>query len=173
MSGIKRGDIYYIESIYSTGSERRSGRPAIVVSNDKCNESSSVVEVVYLTTQPKSDLPTHVSIRSTSRESIALCEQITSVAVERIGAYKGKVTPAEMTNLEIAMLVSLDLNVGGPVKEKVVEVVKEVKVPVEAKTPEPAASAETLAELASYKAKYEMLQMMYDNLLGRVMGVKA
>ena len=70
---IKRGDIWYIESGYSVGSEQRAGRPAIVV-------SSGTVEVVYLTTQPKRDLPTHVTISSLSRESTALCEQITSVS---------------------------------------------------------------------------------------------
>ena len=64
MSEIKRGDIWYIESGYNTvGSEQRPGRPAIVVSNDRNNEYSSTLEVVYLTTQPKHDLPTHVTIR--------------------------------------------------------------------------------------------------------------
>ena len=59
MSEIKRGDIWYIESGYITvGSEQRPGRPAIVVSNDRNNEYSSTLEVVYLTTQPKHDLPT-------------------------------------------------------------------------------------------------------------------
>ena len=75
MSEIERGDIWYMESGYNTvGSEQRPGRPAIVVSNDRNNEHSSTLEVVYLTTQPKHDLPTHVTIRSTNRESIALCE---------------------------------------------------------------------------------------------------
>ena len=75
---IKRGKIFYIEKMggYEVGSEQRSGRPAIVVSNDKCNAFSDVIEVVYLTTQPKSDLPTHIDIRSTQRASVALCEQI-------------------------------------------------------------------------------------------------
>lgn len=108
--GIKRGDIYYIESSYSTvGSEQRPGRPAIVVSNDKNNEHSSTLEVIYLTTQPKHDLPTHVTIRSTSRESIALCEQITSVAIERFGDYHGRVTEQELERIETAMLISLGL----------------------------------------------------------------
>ena len=33
---ITRGDIYYVDAIDSVGSEQRGGRPAIVVSNDKC-----------------------------------------------------------------------------------------------------------------------------------------
>lgn len=47
---IKRGDIWYIESGYSVGSEQRAGRPAIVVSNNRNNQYSGTVEVVYLTT---------------------------------------------------------------------------------------------------------------------------
>lgn len=106
---IKRGDIWYIESGYSTGSEQRPGRPAVVVSNDLNNVHSTTVEVVYLTTQPKRDLPTHATIHSMSRDSIAICEQITTVAVERIGNYRGCVTDAEMEDIEATMQVSLGL----------------------------------------------------------------
>lgn len=104
---IRRGDILYVESGYSTGSEQRPGRPAIVVSNNKNNEFSTTVEVVYLTTQPKRDLPTHVPIHSLNRESIAICEQITSVSTERIGSFRGCVTADEMRAIEAAMRVSL------------------------------------------------------------------
>ena len=166
--GFKRGDIYYVERSVFTGSEQASGRPAIIVSNEKNNEYSSTVEVVYLTTQPKKDLPTHVVIRSVAKESIAICEQITTVAVERIGSYKGHVTDTEMMNLEIAMLISLDMQVGA-VKEKVVEVpvekVKEVPVPL------PMGPDTGLMEkLAAANAKCEVLQAMYDSLLNRVIG---
>lgn len=106
---IRRGDILYVESGYSTGSEQRPGRPAIVVSNDKNNEYSPTVEVVYLTTQPKRDLPTHVLIHSLNRESIALCEQITAVSKERIGTYRGSVTADEMKAIESALRVSLGI----------------------------------------------------------------
>ena len=55
---MKRGEIYYIESTYrETGSEQRGGRPAVIVSNDKNNENSEVVEVVYMTTKPKKRPP--------------------------------------------------------------------------------------------------------------------
>lgn len=83
---MKRGEIYYIESTYrETGSEQRGGRPAVIVSNDKNNENSEVVEVVYMTTKPKNDLPTHVFIRSALSPSTVLCEQVNSVSVKRIG----------------------------------------------------------------------------------------
>lgn len=107
---IKRGNIYYISGGYmTTGSEQRPGRPAVVVSNDMNNKLSSTIQVVYLTTQPKTNLPTHVTITGLKRESIALCEQITAVATERIGDFCGKVTEQEMSQIEDAMLVSLGI----------------------------------------------------------------
>ncbi len=104
-----RGQIYYVYPGKATGSEQGGGRPAIIVSNDLCNEYSKVVEVVFLTTKQKVQLPTHVVINSARRRSIALCEQIESVDKTRIGNYMGKVTPDELNELEKAMLVSLQI----------------------------------------------------------------
>lgn len=123
---MKRGEIYYVErssSVSASGSEMYAGRPAIIVSNEKNNANSSVFEVVYLTTQPKQDLPTHVSIRSAKRNSIALCEQVTSVSEERIGDYIGVCTDMEMQQIDIALAISLGIDINA---EKPVEVVKEV-----------------------------------------------
>ena len=103
-----RGRIYYVHPGKATGSEQDGGRPAIIVSNDLCNEYSKVVEVVFLTTKQKVQFPTHVVIR---RRSIALCEQIESVDKARIGNYMGKVTAKELKELEKAMLVSLQITV--------------------------------------------------------------
>lgn len=110
---MKRGEIYYIEkspSYAATGSEMYAGRPAIVVSNEKNNENSTVFEVVYLTTQPKQDLPTHIVIRSAKRNSIAICEQVTSVCLDRFGDYIGKCTDLEMQQIDIALAISLGID---------------------------------------------------------------
>lgn len=163
---IKRGDIWYVSKDNYTGCEQAAGRPAIIVSNEKNNACAEIVEVVYMTTQPKKDLPTHVLIRSSERESTALCEQITTVSVDRL------LTPAEMTNVEVAMLISLELEVGKPV-EKIVEVTKEVPVIRDVKVSTPASNPNMAAELAAAKAKCEMLQIMYESLLNRVLAGKA
>ncbi len=106
---VKRGEVWYIEKGYSVGSEQRSGRPAIIVSNDKNNTYSTTVEVVYLTTKPKQDLPTHVTIRSLNQISTALCEQITTVSMERLGNYCGTLTDLEIDELDAAIKISLGL----------------------------------------------------------------
>ena len=43
---INRGDIWYVGSGYAVGSEQRPGRPAVVVSNQRNNQHSEVVEMV-------------------------------------------------------------------------------------------------------------------------------
>lgn len=109
---IFRGEIYYVyPSGNGVGSEQVAGRPAIVVSNDKANLYSPVLEMVYLTTQPKNSLPTHVDITSVERPSIALCEQIHSVSKSRIGGFITKCTDTEMAMVDGALCVSLGIDV--------------------------------------------------------------
>lgn len=158
---IKRGEIYYIQSYGNEcGSEQRAGRPAIIVSNDKGNQSSSTVEVVYLTTQPKHDLPTHVVIRATGKESIALCEQVHTVAVERVGDYCGECSKNEMQSVDIALLVSLSLDNFAPV-EKVVERTAPPVVPA-------ASLRDTEKKLLATEARLSLLQTMYTDLLQQI-----
>ena len=107
---IFRGEIYYVyPSGGGVGSEQSAGRPAIVVSNDKANQYSPVIEMVYLTTQPKNSLPTHVDILSALSPSIALCEQIHSVSKSRLGGFIAKCTDGEMAMIDGALCVSLGI----------------------------------------------------------------
>lgn len=127
MRDIKRGEMFYIGrgSVSYIGSEQHSDRPAVVVSNDRNNENSNVIEVVYMTTQPKVNLPTHVTVRSTGRPSIVLCEQVYSVSTERIGTYIGECTEKEMENIDIALMISLQLDRGIKTSKKYDETIKE------------------------------------------------
>ena len=82
------------------------------MSNDKNNANSNTVEVVYMTTKPKTDLPTHVYIESALRPSTLLCEQISTVSEERIGEWIGELTESEVQDLDIALAVSLGMKCG-------------------------------------------------------------
>lgn len=106
---MKRGEIYYIYNTNHTGCEIMKGRPGIIVSNDRLNETSELLEVVYMTTSPKEDQPTHVRINSADHPSTALCEQVNTVSKLRVGDYCGTCTPEEMAALDKALLVSLGI----------------------------------------------------------------
>ena len=109
MSDIRRGDVFYVTRGTQIGSEQSAGRPAIIVSNNVCNDVSPVVEVVYLTTQAKTELPTHCTILSTQQLSTALCEQVHSVYKDRLDAFLCTITDAEMAAVDRCLLVSLGL----------------------------------------------------------------
>lgn len=90
---------------------RGGGRPAIIVSNDIGNAAGPIVEIVYLTTQDKKPLPTHVKISSAKFPSTALCENITTVYKDKIGQYIGQCTEAEMKRIDAALAVSIGIGV--------------------------------------------------------------
>lgn len=107
---VRRGDIFYIckSEEEPEGSEQWAGRPAVVVSNDKANQYSDIIEVVYLTGKTKTPLPTHVNVIA-KIPSLALCEQITSVSKKRLGEYVKSCTTKEMQEIDKALAVSLGL----------------------------------------------------------------
>lgn len=106
---VLRGDIFYIPKLgRTTGSEQTQGRPAVIVSNDVGNNNSSIVEVVYLTTQEKNPLPTHTKVLC-HVPSIALCEQISTISKERLGNFIRACTDKEMAAIDKAIMVSLGL----------------------------------------------------------------
>lgn len=114
---VRRGDVYYINNNRGQrGNEIRKDRPAVVVSADFLNKHSGDVVVVFLTSQPKKDMSTHVTIRTTGRVSEALCEQPTTVSVERLNNRIGSVTDREMQQIDIALQIVLKLDAGADTK---------------------------------------------------------
>ena len=183
---MKRGDIFYIARWGAvTGSEQYADRPAIIVSNNECNKYSSVIEVVYITTQPKADLPTHVTVRSTGRTSIALCEQVSSISTDRVNNYIGQVTEQEMKNIDIALMISLglngDTNAVSQYKDTIQKQLKEIddlkKEIIRAQqetgsismTSEGGAIVVTTEEAFRLQVQRDTYKEMYDNLIAKVM----
>lgn len=117
---VRRGDVYYVNNNRGQrGNEIRKDRPAVVVSADFLNKHSGDVVVVFLTSQPKKDMSTHVTIRTTGRVSEALCEQPTTISVERLNNRIGSVTDREMQQIDIALQIALKLDAGTDTKEYV------------------------------------------------------
>ena len=108
---MNRGEIYYIHSAPTVGAEIeiKKARPAVIVSNNSLTHHSGVVEVVFLTTAPKKEMATHVVIHATGVPSTALCEQINTVALQRVGDRAGVCTEEEMAAIDKALLASLGI----------------------------------------------------------------
>lgn len=97
----RNGDIYMAQLDEDIGGSLQSGfRPVLVVSNDKANYFSPVINIVPITSKlGKKKLPTHVLLKECEllRQSIILVEQITSVNKSRLIRYMGSIkrTPYE------------------------------------------------------------------------------
>lgn len=144
---IKRGNIFYVSRTPVVGHEQFAGRPAIIVSSDAINEHAQIVEVVYLTTQQKSKTATHVPIRSSKYPSIALCEQVTTVSVDRLGDRLGSCTEDEMRAVNMALMESVGL----------AHVLRGGGIAYVQSAPQENAVAVANAERDVYKAMYEQL----------------
>ena len=106
---IRRGEIYFFDKGPKVGVEQQGGRPGIIVSNNLCNKHSEFVEVVYTTCQPKTELPTHVTINSTPKPCIALCEQVHTLSKKKIRCYCGEITAEEEYEINKALIINLSL----------------------------------------------------------------
>ncbi len=114
----RRGDIFYIATGGTyVGSEQRPGRPGVIVSNDVGNKFSSNVEVVFLTSQIKKELPTHVSVVC-KVPSTALCENIQTVSKDRIGSFIRTCSDREMEEIDTALLCSLGITLPEAERER-------------------------------------------------------
>lgn len=111
---INRGDIFWVNPAayawkQSGENAIKAGRPAVIVSNDRINGEGLTCEVVYLTTHPKFDDATCVTIRSARDVSTALCGQISTVSTEQIGDKCGECSEREMEAINKAIMISLNL----------------------------------------------------------------
>lgn len=119
------------------------------------------MSVVYLTSQEKKPLPTHVDVIC-KVPSTALCENIQTVSKERLGDFVKSCTTSEMERVDKAICHALGLTV--PAEEPTIteEDLKALKeAPVQLMPVEPTAAE---IERNLYKNLYEQL---LDRLTGK------
>lgn len=155
---VKRGDIFYItysKNFNDSYSYDTTGRPGVIVSDDHLNRGSEYVEVVYLTTKIKRDMPTHVDVFCKT-PSTALCETIHTVEKDRIGTYVRTVSDEEMEGIERGLRRSLGMNV--PV------------VSVNEAEPNNDNGLASMQKEIQLTAERDMFKKLYEDLLSKVVG---
>ena len=98
MRAIRRGEVWLAELEPTRGCEQAGERPVLIVSTDRFNQARARLVVAVPFTTRRRDLPIHVEIRPPDgglREvSFAMCEQIRSLAVDRLGPQPFGSVPA-------------------------------------------------------------------------------
>ncbi|CAN5784122.1 type II toxin-antitoxin system PemK/MazF family toxin [soil metagenome] len=103
----RRGDIWLVDFGDPIGREQAGRRPAIVVSADELNESRAGVLVVVPCTTARRGLPSHVEIDSADSGlddvSYAKCEDVKSIAIQRLVARLGVAPPHAVLEMSVAL----------------------------------------------------------------------
>lgn len=149
---IHRGDVFWIaDTQAAVGSEYTKTRPAVIVSNEANNRYSANLEIVWLTTANKKPLPTHVTLYSAPRVSVALCECVTTISKERLREYYCTLASEEMAHIDRAIRISLGLPEPAEKPEK---------------TEAPGKPSDALL-LSSLRSDYKLLLKKHDELLAQ------
>lgn len=114
----KRGDVYLVNLGDCIDSEQQGLRPAVILSNNKNNKFSSVVQIAPITSQKKSILPVHVQLGQTDgliTTSIVNIEQIRSVSKRRLLINNSfikiaHISESKMKEIEFAIKIQFGLN---------------------------------------------------------------
>lgn len=106
---MKRGEVWWINFDPSVGGEIKKKRPAVIISNDAANKHLNRVQVVPLTFKTERVYPSEALVTFRGKQSKAMADQLTTVSKLRLINRGGRLTDAEMRQVERAAKVQLDL----------------------------------------------------------------
>jgi mRNA interferase MazF len=111
---VRRGEVWLADLGPTRGREQSGERPVLIVSADPINQGPADIVVAVPFTTRKRDIPTHVEVRPPDgglRDvSYAICEQVRSLAVERLGSRPfGSVPTAVLRVVEDRLRLLLEL----------------------------------------------------------------
>ena len=109
---MNKGDIYWVmlPARSPEGREIKKSLPCIIVSATALNRHRSTVLMVPLsTTANKPHRPLSIPITSAAQPSIAVCDQMLAVDKSRLGEFVGRVSDAELRDLNDSLRQILSL----------------------------------------------------------------
>lgn len=107
---MQRGEVWWVNFDPSVGGEIRKRRPAIIVSNDAANKYLNRVQVVPLTSKMGRVYPSEAVVEVDGKRGKALADQLTTVSKQRLLNRAGRISEAELFEVEKAIQVQLGLS---------------------------------------------------------------
>jgi mRNA interferase MazF len=109
-----RGEIYFADLDPAFGSEQGGRRPVLIIQNDAGNEHSPAVIIAAITSAPaKMVFPVDVVISShlsgLIKGSRVLLGQVRTIDKRRLEDYVGRLSAAQMAQVDQALTISLGL----------------------------------------------------------------
>lgn len=109
----QRGEIWWADFSPTLGREQRGRRHALVISDDRFNESAAgLVLLCPVTTTERPSIPWHVEVGTESglpQRSFVMCEQVRSASTQRLFERAGAAPAPVMQNIEDRLSVLMAL----------------------------------------------------------------
>ena len=169
----KRGEVYFIRIPAGTtvAHEIRFSRPGVIVSTDDLNSDSYTVNVVFLSTAAaeRHDIPAdRHPLVTANKLSAAICEQVSTVDVSRLGERICRLTDEEMEGVDSAILHCLGLSL--PASENAcVDLREEEAEIVRVRDQFSQFDREESAAVDALERELEVYKRLYAELLDRVL----
>ncbi|HYT28132.1 MAG TPA: type II toxin-antitoxin system PemK/MazF family toxin [Ktedonobacteraceae bacterium] len=113
--GPRRGEIWDVNWSPGRGAEQQGIRPALIIQNDRGNASSAYpLTIVASMSRTERELPLHVRIAPNEENGLTdytdvKCEQVMTIEKSRLLRKRGVITSEELTRVDIALKLSLNL----------------------------------------------------------------
>lgn len=107
-----RGEVWLVRFPSAEGGEIRKTRPALIVSHDAANRHLNRVQVVPLTSRIERVFPSEAVVELNGRRSKAMADQVTMAAKSRLLRPAGRLSPADMREVDRALALQLGLAAG-------------------------------------------------------------
>ena len=106
---MKRGEVWWVNFDPAVGGEIKKKRPAVIISNDAANKHLNRVQVVPLTSQAGRVYPSEALVTFKGKPGKAMADQLTTVSKQRLDNCAGRLTNAEMRQVERVVKIHLNL----------------------------------------------------------------
>ena len=109
MTGLKRGEVWWVNLDPTQGSEIQKTRPAVILTVNALNRARRTVVVVPLSGSATPRPPIVVSVPSAGAGSVAVCDQVRAVDKSRLTERIGQISESDLASIGVGIAQVLGL----------------------------------------------------------------